>query len=111
MVWQRTHDRDHETLTCIGVAKVNKRKLEPLSSIGSANYLLFSGWFNRNSAGSSDLRGSIVNCDLAMDLPKMGRGPNLIDYLVKLRDGQARLINITQVFLSRSQRKRTIDGG
>ena len=55
--------------------------------------------------------GDIVNCDLAMDLPRTWEGRNLIDSLVKLREGQARLIKVTQEFLSRNQRKRTIDGG
>ena len=36
------------------VGTANKRKLEPLSSIGSKNYLLFSGWNNRHPIGSSD---------------------------------------------------------
>jgi hypothetical protein len=30
---------------------------------------------------------------------------------VKLRNGQARLIKVTQEFLSKNQRKRIIDGG
>jgi len=30
---------------------------------------------------------------------------------MKLRDGQARLIKVTQEFQSKNQRKRTIDGG
>ena len=55
--------------------------------------------------------GDIVNCDLAMDLPRTWEGRNLIDYLMKLRDGQARLIKVTQDFLSKNQRKWTIDGG
>ena len=55
--------------------------------------------------------GDILNCDLAMDFPRTWEGRNLMDYLVKLRDGQARLIKITQEFLSKNQRKRTIEGG
>ena len=51
--------------------------------------------------------GDIVNCDLAMDLPKTLKGRNLLDYLVKLRDDKARLIKVTQEFLSK-KRKRTI---
>ena len=45
--------------------------------------------------------GDIANCDLAMDLPRTWEGRNLIDYLVKLRDGQARLIKVSQEFLSK----------
>jgi len=49
---------------------------------------------------------------LAMDLPRTWEGRNLINSLVKkLHDGQARLIKVTQEFLSKNQRKRTIDGG
>ena len=43
--------------------------------------------------------GDIVNCDLAMDLPRTWERRNLLDYLVKLRDGQTRLIKVTQEFL------------
>ena len=46
-----------------------------------------------------------------MDLPRTWEGRNLIDYLAKLREGQSRLIKVTQEFLSKNQRKRTIDGG
>ena len=46
--------------------------------------------------------GDIVNCDLALDLPEMWwEGLNLIDCLVKMREGQARLIEVTQDFLDR----------
>ena len=38
-------------------------------------------------------------------------GGSKFDRLVKLREGQARLIKATQDFLSKSQQKRTIDGG
>ena len=55
--------------------------------------------------------GNIVNCDLAMDLNKTWESRNLLDHLVKLRDGQAILIKVTQEFLLKNQRKRTIDGG
>ena len=55
--------------------------------------------------------GDIVNCDLALESPRTWEGRNLLDYLVKLRNGQARLIKVTQEFLSKNRRKRTIDGG
>ena len=38
----------------------------------------------------------IMNCDLAMDLPRTWEGRNLIDHLVKLRDGRARLVKVTK---------------
>ena len=47
----------------------------------------------------------------AMDLPKKWDGRNLMDYLMKLRESQARLIKVTQEFLQKNQRKPTIDGG
>ena len=34
----------------------------------------------------------------------------MLNYLVKLRDGQARLIKVTQEFLSKNQRNQIIDG-
>jgi hypothetical protein len=55
--------------------------------------------------------GDMVDRDLAMDLPEGTTGRNSEDYLVKLREAQSILIQVTQGYLQRHQRKRSVDGG
>jgi hypothetical protein len=57
------------------------------------------------------LLGDIAGSDLAMDLPESWKGRDLNEYLVKLREMQARIIKVTQDFLSTNQRKRSRGGG
>jgi hypothetical protein len=47
----------------------------------------------------------MVDCNLAMDLPEGTTGRNPEDYLVKLREAQAILVQVTQDYLSKHQRK------
>ena len=55
--------------------------------------------------------GDMVDCDLAMDLPEGTTGQNPEDDLFKLREAQAILVQVTQDYLSKHQRKRSVDGG
>ena len=52
----------------------------------------------------------MVDSDLAMNFPE-GQTPRTPeDYLVKLREGQSILIQTTQDYLKKHQRKRAVDG-
>ena len=55
--------------------------------------------------------GDMVDCDLAMDLPEGTTGRNPEDCLLKLREAQSILVQVTQDYLKRHQRKRSVDGG
>ena len=57
------------------------------------------------------LFGDMVDCDLAMDLPEGTTGRNPEDYLLKLREAQPILVQTTQDYLRKHQRKRFVDGG
>ena len=46
-----------------------------------------------------------------MDLPEGTTARNPEDYLVKLRDAQLILVQATQDYLKKNQRKRGVDGG
>ena len=54
--------------------------------------------------------GDMVDSDLAMDLPEGTTGRNPEDYLVKLREAQSILVQTTQDYLKKNQRKRGVDG-
>ena len=47
----------------------------------------------------------MVDCDLAMDLPEGTTGRNPEDYLLKLREAQAILVQVTQDYLSKASKK------
>ena len=49
--------------------------------------------------------GDMVDIDLAMDLPEGTTGRNPEDYLFKLRAAQSILVQVTQDYLQRHQRK------
>ena len=55
--------------------------------------------------------GEMVDSDIAMDLPEGTTAQNPEDYLVKLREAQSILIQATQEYLKKNQRKRGVDGG
>ena len=55
--------------------------------------------------------GDMVDSDLAMDLPEGTTGRNSEYFLVKLREAQSILVQVTQDYLQRHQRKRSVDGG
>ena len=46
-----------------------------------------------------------------MDLPEGTTGRNPEDYLLKLREAQSILVQTTQDYLKKHQRKRSVDGG
>jgi len=46
-----------------------------------------------------------------MDLPEGTTAQNPEDYLIKLREAQSILIQATQEYLKKNQRKRGVDGG
>ena len=56
------------------------------------------------------LFGDMVDCDLAMDLQEGTTGRNPEDYLLKLREAQSILVQTTQDYLRKHQRKRSVDG-
>ena len=53
--------------------------------------------------------GDMVDSDLAMDLPEGTTAWNPEDYQVKLRDVQSILVQETQAYLKKNQRKRGVD--
>ena len=53
----------------------------------------------------------MVDSDLAMDLTEGTTGRNPEDYLFKLREAQFILVQVTEDYLQRHQRKRSVDGG
>jgi hypothetical protein len=55
--------------------------------------------------------GDMIDSDLAMDLPAGTTAQNPEDYLVKLREAQSILVQATQDYLKKHQRKRGVDGG
>jgi len=55
--------------------------------------------------------GDMVDCDLAMHLQEGTTGRNPEDYLLKLREAQSILVQVTQDYLKKHQRKRSVDGG
>ena len=57
------------------------------------------------------LFGDMVDCDLVMDLQEGTTGRNPEDYLLKLREAQSILVQTTQDYLRKHQRKRSVDGG
>jgi len=52
----------------------------------------------------------MVDSDLAIDSPKGTIGRNPEGYLVKLREVQSILVQTTQDYLIKHQRKRSVDG-
>ena len=55
--------------------------------------------------------GDMIDSDFDMDLPEGITARNPEDYLVKLRDAQSILVQATQEYLKKNQRKRGVDGG
>ena len=53
----------------------------------------------------------MIDSDIAMDLPEGTTARNPEDYLVKLCEDQSILVQTTQDYLKKNQRKRGIDGG
>ena len=55
--------------------------------------------------------GDMIDSGIAMDLPEGTTARNPEDYLVKLREAQSILVQMTQDYLKENQRKRGVDGG
>jgi hypothetical protein len=55
--------------------------------------------------------GDMIDSDIAMDLPEGTTAQNPEDNLVKLREAQSILVQTTQEYLKKNQRKRGVDGG
>ena len=55
--------------------------------------------------------GDMIDSDIVMDPPEGTTARNPEDYLVKLREAQSILIQTTQDYIIKNQRKRGVDGG
>ena len=55
--------------------------------------------------------GDMVDSDLAMNLAERSTDRNPEDYVVKLRKAQSILVQTTQDYLGKHQRKISVDGG
>ena len=85
--------------------------MESLSSVGSKNYQLHYRWLYWDATIARVIFGNMVDSDIAMDLPEGTTAQNPEDYLVKLREAQSILVQTTQEYLKKNQRKRGVDGG
>ena len=53
-----SHKRGHDSPACVGIWESSARRLEPISSLGSANLELHDRWINWYSASEGHLRRS-----------------------------------------------------
>ena len=91
-------------------ALVYEYRMEPLSVLSPEDFKLYVGRIYRTQLGRV-IFGDMVDCDLAMDWPEGTTGRNPEDYMFKLREAQSILVQVTQDYLQRHQRKRSVGGG